>query len=131
VKIPSEWLYEAKACRARYDDCPDLEVHYLIKAGKWDLAHGVFVKSLAPRWTLCDDQSRMWEVMKSFDEHAGQIRNWRQSEDSCVISGQTYFDYLSFKRSPIMSTLNQDNDIRNLLNQIDKIQPTELIERYK
>ena len=46
LHVPREWVYDAKALRAKYEDNHELEAWHLLEAGKWNDAHIVILKYL-------------------------------------------------------------------------------------
>ena len=47
LHVAREWVYAAKALRARYDKNYELEAKHLLEAGEWNDAHTVIIKHLA------------------------------------------------------------------------------------
>ena len=47
LHVAKEWVYTAKALRARYEKNYELEARHLLEAGQWNDAHTVIIKHLA------------------------------------------------------------------------------------
>lgn len=50
--MPSEWVYDFKAHRAKYESLHENQLKLLIKAHKWNDAHSVLVEILGPEFYL-------------------------------------------------------------------------------
>lgn len=48
LKVPSEWIYEYKALRAKYEHLYENQLELLLKAHKWNDAHTVLNELIAP-----------------------------------------------------------------------------------
>ena len=50
--MPSEWVYDFKAHRAKYESLHENQLKLLIKAHTWNDAHSVLVEVLGPEFYL-------------------------------------------------------------------------------
>ena len=88
-KIPSAWVYEAKAIYARAVLLDPLaEVHFLQKAGDWTEAHRVLCAIVAPRAIVERDHDTLAAILKEFEAAGETPHEWRSG-------GGVYADYLA------------------------------------
>ena len=52
LKVPAEWIYEAKALRAKYERLSENEIDLLIKARKWNQAHLILIDLIGPDYVI-------------------------------------------------------------------------------
>ena len=88
-KIPTAWVYEAKAIYARavLGD-PIAEVHFLQQAGSWAEAHHVLCANVAPRAIVEQDHTALAKLLAEFEAADETLHDWRTG-------GGVYADYLA------------------------------------
>ena len=88
-KIPTSWIYEAKALHARtVSQDHTEEVHYLLLAGNWEEAHNTLVRIVAPQCVIEQDYSTLQALLDGFEKGKEHITEWE-------MGGEVYTDYLS------------------------------------
>ena len=89
LKIPPEWIWEAKALHARsVTQDHGLEVQYLLQAQNWDEAHHTLCRIVAPKAVIEHDYESLARLLKEFEEGKVHIGNW-------TLGGQIYEDFIS------------------------------------
>nr|XP_033803270.1 nuclear pore complex protein Nup98-Nup96 isoform X3 [Geotrypetes seraphini] len=87
--IPAQWIYEAKAIRARREGYRHKEALYLSKAGHWNRCHKLFIRHLAPDAIINEN----YEYLKGFleelalPERSSLIQDWDTA-------GLLFLDYI-------------------------------------
>ncbi|KAI9846244.1 MAG: hypothetical protein M1837_004233 [Sclerophora amabilis] len=85
--VPEQWIWEAKALRARSVDQGHVaETEYLLKARNWEEAHKTLCRSVAPRAIIADDVDTLGCLLSRF-ENIDLVPGWG-------LGGQVYLDYL-------------------------------------
>ncbi|WEW60795.1 hypothetical protein PRK78_006283 [Emydomyces testavorans] len=94
LRIPSAWVWAAKALFARFEGDSSSEVECLIHAEHWNEAHGTFCKVVAPRTIIRRDYAMLKQLIESFGENPEiKIRDWSQE-------GGMYQDFLALVDAP-------------------------------
>lgn len=89
LKIPSAWVWEAKALYARSVSRDHVkEVEHLVRAGNWIEAHEVLRKEVGPLAVVEEDWDVLQGVLDSFKKGKDQISDWG-------LGGQVYEDYVA------------------------------------
>lgn len=90
LKIPAEWIHEAKALRARYEGRTREEAFHLVKARHWSLGHNVILSSLASDAII----NAEYDVLKTL---LGELepRDRRSTVRDWATGGQVFLDYLA------------------------------------
>ena len=89
LKIPANWIYEAKALHARTVERDHVkEVRYLLKARDWEEAHEVLRKEVGPTAVIEENWDVLQQVLAAFEPGKDSIQEWG-------LGGQVYTDYLS------------------------------------
>jgi len=89
LKIPADWIYEAKALFARNVEKDHIkEVGYLIKAGDWEEAHEILKTEVGPSAVIEEDWDTLQEILNEFQPGKDSIPSWG-------LGGEVYEDYLS------------------------------------
>ncbi|CAH2226048.1 nuclear pore complex Nup98-Nup96 isoform X1 [Pelobates cultripes] len=86
--VPAEWIYEAKAIRAKRHNDRHKESHYLLKAGHWNDCHKLVTRYLASDAIINEDYKYLrhfLDVLAS-PERCKHIQDWDTA-------GQVYLDY--------------------------------------
>jgi len=93
MKIPPQWIYEAKAQHAHYSSQSYDEAFYLLKAGKWNEAHKVIVTELAADAIIDEDYQTLRNLLLqlSLPERSCSIKCWKQS-------GEVFLDYILLRQ---------------------------------
>jgi nuclear pore complex protein Nup98-Nup96 len=68
LKIPTQWICEAKAQFARSQDQSLHELNLLVAAELWPQAHTCFCRRVAPRTVIDEDWKTLGEVLGQFGE---------------------------------------------------------------
>jgi len=88
-KIPTAWIWEAKALHARsVQQDHAREVYYLSQAGNWDEAHDTLVHTVAPKCVIEQDYSTLQGLLDGFARGKEHVNEWG-------MGGQIYQDYLA------------------------------------
>jgi len=66
--VPEEWLWVARANRAKYNGDLSLEVFSLIKGGEHQKGHALILSSLAPTFVLQDDLVTLGSLLAMVDQ---------------------------------------------------------------
>lgn len=69
-KIPTAWIYRAKALYARACNESLAELHYLILATDYAQAHQCLLRRVAPRLVIDEDWKTLGEVLAKFGDNA-------------------------------------------------------------
>ncbi|EEP80236.1 predicted protein [Uncinocarpus reesii 1704] len=94
LRIPSPWIWAAKALFARYDGNPSAEVECLINAEHWNEAHETFCRVVAPKTVIRRDFSTLKSLIDAFGEKPeSKIRDWAHE-------GGMYQDFLALVDVP-------------------------------
>lgn len=73
--IPKNWIYWAKAIRAKTMNNHQLEMKYLLQGNHWNLAHEVLIKHIAPDLIINDHANVLKSHLMHFKE-TKDIQNW-------------------------------------------------------
>ncbi|CZS94505.1 related to Nup98-Nup96 precursor [Rhynchosporium graminicola] len=88
LKIPTEWIWEAKALYMRsVERNPSGEVECLIKAGSYNEAHRTFAREVAPKAIVELDYDILRTLLHGFQGKEGTIAEWH-------LGGEIYQDFL-------------------------------------
>lgn len=89
LKIPAEWIFEAKALSARNVLSDHVkEVGYLVKASDWEEAHEVLRREVGPTAVIEEDWDMLRDILNSFEPGKDKVREWG-------LGGQVYEDYVA------------------------------------
>ncbi|XP_069825440.1 nuclear pore complex protein Nup98-Nup96 isoform X2 [Dendropsophus ebraccatus] len=90
LHIPAEWIYEAKAIRARRDGDRHREALYLLRAGHWNQCHKLVCRYLASDAIINENYSYLRSFLDEMSrpENCVHIQGWDTA-------GQVYLDYIS------------------------------------
>ncbi|ESZ94682.1 hypothetical protein SBOR_4933 [Sclerotinia borealis F-4128] len=92
-KIPSSWIWEAKALYTRsVRNDPLSEVECLTKAGLFEEAHRTFAKEVAPKAIIEYDYATLRSILASFEGKENAISEWH-------LGGEIYQDFLTLLES--------------------------------
>ncbi|TPX47451.1 hypothetical protein SeMB42_g02447 [Synchytrium endobioticum] len=72
LKVPSTWIHEAKALRARYEGEKLREAIYLIDANHYSTAHRLIIVDIAPDFMLEGDFVRLRALLSRIPIHAAE-----------------------------------------------------------
>ena len=108
LKIPTEWIYEAKALFARTVENDHVKVvGYLVKAGNWDEAHAILKTEVGPNAVIEEDRDALREILDAFNPGRDFIQEWG-------LGGQVYEDYLNL----ITGTVGAGREKKELLGRL-------------
>ncbi|XP_022250007.1 nuclear pore complex protein Nup98-Nup96-like isoform X2 [Limulus polyphemus] len=94
LKIPKEWIYEAKAVKSRALGNPQNEAWYLMMAGEWSRSHDIVISQLAADAIINEE----YDYLKSFlqkmavHDHNAEILDW-------AVGGQVFLDYIEVSQA--------------------------------
>ncbi|XP_069615683.1 nuclear pore complex protein Nup98-Nup96 [Ranitomeya imitator] len=88
--IPAEWIYEAKAIRARRDGDHHREALYLLRARHWNQCHKLVCRHLASDAIINENYTYLRSFLDQLSrpENCVHIQGWDTA-------GQVYMDYIS------------------------------------
>lgn len=121
--IPTEWLYEAKALRARHSGDDHEEAWYLLKAGHWYTSHSLLIRRIAPDAIINENYDYLKNFLEEFclPDRVSTISNWGTG-------GQVFLDYIHLSQTV-------EKIIEGELNayELERLQPevTSLCKRVK
>ena len=90
LRVPSQWVAEAKATRARAVGNPRDRAFYLSRAGMWREAHQVLVKDVAPDAVANDDHGFLLDLLRDLSAPGAapeHVPEWH-------LQGQVFLDFL-------------------------------------
>lgn len=87
LKVPSEWVYEYKALRARYEHLDENQLELLLKAHKWNDAHHVLVEQIAPDLFIAKKYEKLSSYLNLLNKESSCISKWSYG-------GQVYLDFI-------------------------------------
>eukprot|EP01006_Ploeotia_vitrea_P049837 TRINITY_DN67382_c3_g2_i1.p2 TRINITY_DN67382_c3_g2~~TRINITY_DN67382_c3_g2_i1.p2 ORF type:complete len:301 (-),score=198.54 TRINITY_DN67382_c3_g2_i1:38-844(-) len=76
VRVPVQWIHEARAVRARFDGVPEIELVHAMEAGLWEDAHDVFTRHIVAQWVVQERLDDMAHVLQRMRHHRDQIPEW-------------------------------------------------------
>ncbi|KAG8544950.1 hypothetical protein GDO81_021581 [Engystomops pustulosus] len=87
--LPPEWIYQAKAIRARRDGDHHREALYLLRAGHWNQCHKLVCRHLASDAIINENYSYLRSFLDELSrpENCVHIQGWDTA-------GQVYLDYI-------------------------------------
>ncbi|KAM4046585.1 LOW QUALITY PROTEIN: nuclear pore complex protein Nup98-Nup96 [Anomaloglossus baeobatrachus] len=90
LRINAEWIYEAKAIRARRDGDRHREALYLLRARHWNQCHKLVCRHLASDAIINENYSYLRSFLDELSrpENCAHIQGWDTA-------GQVYLDYIS------------------------------------
>ncbi|KAK8525109.1 hypothetical protein V6N12_029951 [Hibiscus sabdariffa] len=105
--IPLQWLHEAMAVYFNYHgDLPSALEHFL-ECENWQKAHSIFMTSVAHVLFLSANDSEIWRIATSMENHKSEIENWDLGAGI----------YISFY--VLRSSLQEDNNTMVELDSLD------------
>ncbi|KAK2170352.1 hypothetical protein LSH36_3g17077 [Paralvinella palmiformis] len=112
LRIPTEWIHQAKAIRAGHCNEKEKEAWHWLKAGNWNKAHQLIISHLASRAIVnenCTDLKRLLNELAS-PEISCTVEDW--DKGGCV-----FLDYIT-----MMETLQQLQQSDPSVVELDKLQ---------
>lgn len=90
LKIPAEWIHEAKALQARYEGRTREEAFHLVKARHWSLGHNVVLRSLVSDAIINAEYDILKSLLGELEprDRSSTVKDW-------ATGGQVFLDYLS------------------------------------
>ncbi|KAM9451702.1 nuclear pore complex protein Nup98-Nup96-like isoform 2-T2 [Clarias gariepinus] len=87
--IPTQWIHEAKATRARRDGDKHNEALHLYRAEHWNPCHRLVIRNLASDCIINDNHEYLKEFLEGLavPERSVQVQDWDTS-------GRVYLDYI-------------------------------------
>jgi len=92
--IPREWLFEAKAIRAKRENDVHAEAFYLLESGHWNQSHKLIVRYIAPDVIINENYDYLKSLLEKMapPEHNALILDWN-------IGGQVFLDYIHLSQT--------------------------------
>lgn len=87
LKVPSEWVYEYKALRAKYEHLDENQLELLIKAHKWNEAHHVLIEQIAPDLFINKKFEKLNNYLNLLSKETACISRWNYG-------GLVYLDFI-------------------------------------
>jgi len=87
LKVPEEWVYEAKALLAQYNQSHDLQALHLLHGGQWNDVHTVIIDHLVADMIINADTQSLLEMLEQLSDRSTEIQNWSSA-------GSVYLDFL-------------------------------------
>ncbi|KGL78314.1 Nuclear pore complex protein Nup98-Nup96, partial [Tinamus guttatus] len=89
LRVPPEWLHEAKAVRARAEGDTHKEALFLFRAGHWNQCHKLVVRHLASDAIINENYSYLKGFLEDLSppERSALIQDWE-------VAGLVYLDYI-------------------------------------
>lgn len=114
LKIPKEWIHEAKALKAKYHGRSVLEIVCLIDAKRFNVAHKLIIRHLAPE-AIVDGKHKFLTNLLSLIPSA-ETENWNYG-------GHVFLDYMTvIDNVPrVMDALDSDPTNTSLKSQLDNL----------
>lgn len=124
--IPKQWIFKAKALRAKSEGKLHDQAWYLLKAGLWNQSHDIILKHIAPDAIINENYAHLKKFLVELapPERSATIMDWK-------IGGSVFLDYinLSMKLDRIvkreMDTYQLEHlqpEVTSLCNRIGSIQ---------
>ncbi|XP_078371007.1 nuclear pore complex protein Nup98-Nup96-like isoform X3 [Oculina patagonica] len=90
LKIPAEWIHEAKALRARFEGRTREEAFHLVKARHWSLGHNVILRNLVSDAIINAEYDFLKTLLGELEprDRSSTVRDW-------ATGGQVFLDYLA------------------------------------
>lgn len=85
-KIPKQWIEYGRAVWCHYNDEFEEEVHHLLNAEDFNLAHQVSVEHLAPLYILSERYTDLSEILETLETNNRSVPNWE-------CKGKIYLSY--------------------------------------
>ncbi|KAG0228754.1 hypothetical protein BGW42_001996 [Actinomortierella wolfii] len=144
LKIPAEWLWEARALRAKYEGRIAQQVYALLRAGEHEQGHKLIMSTLAPLCIVQGDLSTLSRLLDSVDqtkvtdwEHGGGIYKryldcCSDSEGSNIVGlvaeyqkqkHQQYGQSSSLRRVSYANDLIRKTDVHRLRQELQALLP--------
>lgn len=94
LKIPEEWIFEAKAIKAHFLGQPAEEAWFLLKAGLWSKSHTIIITHLASDAIINENYDYLLSYLKELSppERSSTILDWS-------IGGQVFLDYIHISQT--------------------------------
>lgn len=87
LKVPSEWVYEYKALKARYEHLDENQLELLLRAHKWNESHHVLVEQIAPDLFITRKYEKLSSYLNLLSKESNCISKWNYG-------GQVYLDFI-------------------------------------
>ncbi|RNA23314.1 nuclear pore complex Nup98-Nup96 isoform X1 [Brachionus plicatilis] len=87
LKLPSEWVYEYKALRAKYEHLDENQLELLLKAHKWNEAHHVLIEHIAPDLFITKKFEKLGVYLNMLSKESTCINRWNYG-------GLVYMDFI-------------------------------------
>uniref|UniRef100_A0A0K2U919 Nuclear pore complex protein Nup98-Nup96 n=1 Tax=Lepeophtheirus salmonis TaxID=72036 RepID=A0A0K2U919_LEPSM len=116
LSIPTEWIADGKANWAAAN-CQFMDQSwYLLKAKRWNLAHEVLIKRIAPDAIINEDYDFLYKVLDELAENDPDthVTGWG-------LSGQIFFDFINVDRD--VNILKEKRDDSSITFFIEKLKP--------
>ena len=105
LAVPSTWLHDAKARRARHECRPHEEAWHLLKAGCWNASHKALLKHVTADAIINEDYGYIKRFLREMSppEHSSGIQDWN-------IGGKVFLDYIT-----MIETLDEIKRVSDVL----------------
>ncbi|CAF0852273.1 unnamed protein product [Brachionus calyciflorus] len=111
LKIPSEWVYEYKALRAKYEHQDENQLELLLKAHKWNEAHTVLIELIAPDLFITKNFQKLNSYLTLLSKDSTCINKWN-------FGGQIYLDYIRlFNKEQVLFEFSEEDDGEKILDE--------------
>lgn len=112
LKIPSQWIHEAKAIRAGHCNEKEEEAWHWLKAGQWNKAHQLILNHLASKAIVNENFADLKCLLCELGspEISSTIEDWDTG-------GRVFLDYIT-----MIETLQQLQQSEPSANELDKLQ---------
>lgn len=118
LRIPNEWVFEAKALRANYEFKHDNQVELLIKAKKFNKAHDLLINELASDYLIKNKYDTLLKYLLPLSHEHEKIHKWFNG-------GKVYIDFIKLNdkyqhliKYKQLDQLDIHDNITNLANLI-------------
>ena len=99
-KIPTPWIWEAKALLSRSQEDSLGEVQHLLRAENWEEAHSVLCRTVGPRAIIEEDYQTLQDVLGGFEPDG------KEHVESWEVGGQVYQDFVDL----VQDSLEEEGD---------------------
>jgi nuclear pore complex protein Nup98-Nup96 len=102
--VPVDWIYEFKALRAKYECNYENQFKLLLKAHKWNEAHGILVDILAPEFFIKEN-------FKTLNQYLVMLAKEHQSINKWNLGGLIYLDFIRLnQKAELMFKFEADSE---------------------
>ncbi|XP_067943917.1 nuclear pore complex protein Nup98-Nup96-like isoform X3 [Watersipora subatra] len=114
LNIPSRWLSEAKAIKARCEGLVEEETTHLLQCGQYNSAHKLLLNKVAPELIVRDNLNELHSYLDQMQTGSNSISEW-------AIGGKIYLDYVTMH--DVMEELKMAAEDSTCGYSIEKVRP--------